>query len=332
MLPSRVANRVASHLHGRVEYRCAGYYPARAGGGGCCCTATVAGPGAATAAASGSLFCVRLSGRHVGFQTAPMTDPTASPGALWTKRMIDASPRIRSLDLSLFDAIPTQTSRADRRALLGLHRAIMNKHGEFAYLEIGSHLGGSIQPYLVDPACLRIYSIDPRPLMQPDDRLRGCVHYPGNSTEQMLDNLRAIDPGATDTKLQCLESDASELDPAIVSIHPMIVFIDGEHTRRAVNSDVDFCLNVIDPRGIIAFHDFSIVYKAIFDVLKRMRNRKFLAYLIEGDVFAIFLDPALPHEDEYLCARYGKHRHYHRWISVRLAASSIRQVLGGFAK
>ena len=97
------------------------------------------------------------------------------------KQMFDASKRIRGLDLSLFDAIPS---------LLGVHRAVMNKHGRFAYLEIGSHLGGSIQPYLLNSASLRIYSIDRRPSSQPDERERDCtVSYPENSTELMLHNL-----------------------------------------------------------------------------------------------------------------------------------------------
>jgi hypothetical protein len=93
------------------------------------------------------------------------------------EKVIDASHRIRDLDLSLFDNIPTQTTKADQRALLGVQRAVMTKHEQFTYLEIGSHLGGSIQPYLVNPTCKHIYSIDPRPLSQPDDREKGYVHH-----------------------------------------------------------------------------------------------------------------------------------------------------------
>jgi hypothetical protein len=83
--------------------------------------------------------------------------------------MTDTAHRIRDLDLSLFDHILTQTSKGDRRALLGVQRAVMRRHGQFAYLEIGPHLGGSIQPYLLNPTCTHIYSIDSRPLLQPDD-------------------------------------------------------------------------------------------------------------------------------------------------------------------
>jgi hypothetical protein len=190
--------------------------------------------------------------------------------------MFDASKRIRGLDLSLFDAIPTQTTEADRRALLGVHRAVMNKHGRFAYLEIGSHLGGSIQPYLLNSACLRIYSIDPRPSSQPDERERDCtVSYPENSTERMLDNLGKLDQEAV-SKVECFSMDACKVDVTAITIRPMIAFIDGEHTRSAANSDVDFCLGVIAQNGVIVFHDFPIVYKAVFDTLRRLRNRRLL--------------------------------------------------------
>jgi hypothetical protein len=245
--------------------------------------------------------------------------------------MFDASQRIRSLDLSLFDAIPTQTTEADRRALLGVHRTVMNKHGRFAYLEIGSHLGGSIQPYLLNSACLRIYSIDPRPFSQPDDRKKDCaVNYPENSTERMLDNLGELNQEAL-SKVDCFSMDASEVNVTAITIRPIIAFIDGEHTRSAVNSDVEFCLRVIAQNGVIIFHDFQIVYKAVFDTLRRLRNREILAYLIEGSVFAVFFNPALVHEDEYLRARYMDHRHDHRRYAAsrqwgRITPEPIKQI------
>jgi Methyltransferase domain len=101
----------------------------------------------------------------------------------------------------------------------------------------------------------------------------------------------------------------------------MIAFIDGEHTRNAVNSDFDFCLRIVAPNGVIVFHDFGFIYKAIFDALNKLRQRDCVAYLIEGDVFGIFLDPVLVREDEYLHARYKEHRHYHRWVAARREVS-----------
>jgi hypothetical protein len=235
--------------------------------------------------------------------------------------MTDASSRIRDLDLSIFDHILTETSNEDRRALLGVQRAVMLKYGQFAYLEIGSHLGGSIQPYLLKPACTHIYSIDSRPLLQPDDRSKDYfAHYPDNSTLRMLEYLRSLDPDAVD-KIKCFETDARHLKVTDIGIRPMIAFIDGEHTRSAVNLDFDFCMKVIVSSGVIIFHDFRIIYKAIFDALHKLRRKDCVGYLIDGDVFGIFLNPNLAFEDEYLHARYKENRHYHRWFAAKRAVS-----------
>src|SRR5947208_3078561 len=100
--------------------------------------------------------------------------------------------KLSLLDVSLFDTIPSQTNVNERRGLLALQKAVGEKLGSYVYLEIGSHLGGSIQPHLVDARCRKIFSIDNRPVQQPDDRGVPC-DYPDNSTARMLDLLRRID-------------------------------------------------------------------------------------------------------------------------------------------
>ena len=58
--------------------------------------------------------------------------------------------RVETLDLSLFGRILSQTTDDDRRSLLAVQRAVAKAHRTYTYLEIGSHMGGSIQPHLVD--------------------------------------------------------------------------------------------------------------------------------------------------------------------------------------
>ena len=48
---------------------------------------------------------------------------------------MDIRQRINALDLSLFDAIDTQLTDADRRSLLALHVAWREVYGSFDYLE-----------------------------------------------------------------------------------------------------------------------------------------------------------------------------------------------------
>lgn len=71
--------------------------------------------------------------------------------------------RIDRLDLSLFDAVETQSCDGDQLAWLAIQRSLRSVGG-YTYLEIGSHLGGSLQQHVVDPKCNWIVSIDRRPV------------------------------------------------------------------------------------------------------------------------------------------------------------------------
>jgi len=210
--------------------------------------------------------------------------------------------RIDNLDASLFDAIPSQTSIDTRRSLLAVHRATARRHGEVSYLEIGSHLGGSLQPYLLDPRCRAIFSIDPRPAAQKDDRAPGFVAaYEENSTARMLDLLRKLAPEEV-AKVRCFESDAALVDPALVSPPPQVAFIDGEHTRRAVLSDFAFVRRVLADGGTVVFDDFSIVYPAVLEICAGLRRqrRRFLPVRLLGRAFALFFEPDLVRADPFL--------------------------------
>jgi len=71
---------------------------------------------------------------------------------------------ISTLDINLFNEISSETSPADKFSLLAIQNALRQRKRSYVYLEIGSHLGGTIQPHLMDPQCQKIYSIDKRPL------------------------------------------------------------------------------------------------------------------------------------------------------------------------
>lgn len=219
--------------------------------------------------------------------------------------------RIEELSVDLFDGIPSQTSLADRRSLLAVQRATARRNPEYAYLEIGSHLGGSIQPYLLDPRCSAIYSIDARPPEQPDDRSPGfIVRYPENSTERMLGNLRALDPARVSI-VRCFDSDSSAVDPARIAPPPHIALIDGEHTVTAVLTDSAFCRKVLAPGGTILFDDFPIVYPAVLEITRALKKegRRFVAARLDGKVFALFFDEAAMEADPFLsrCRRRSRH-------------------------
>ncbi|MCZ6635619.1 MAG: tetratricopeptide repeat protein [bacterium] len=201
----------------------------------------------------------------------------------------DFETRINTMDLSLFDAVLSGTGEEDRRALLGLQKVVRDLWSDYTYLEIGSHLGGSLQTYLMDPRCLQIYSIDKRPDAQPDERGMSFP-YPHNSTDRMLTLLRDVAPDQMD-KIVCFDADASEIDPGEIQDAPKLCFVDGEHTNRAVVSDFEFCVQVCDPNALIVFHDANIVaggIQTILDTLQKQGIRHTAAH-IGGVVFAIGL-------------------------------------------
>lgn len=200
--------------------------------------------------------------------------------------------RIERLDLALFDAIASQTTRGCRLAMLTAQRAVRNRYGSYVYLEIGSHLGGSIQTHLLDPRCRRIYSVDSRPPAQPDDRGQ-VFEYENNSTQRMLDKLRAIDSAAVDDKVVCFECDASQLDPAQIDPPPHLFLIDGEHTRRAVLSDFTVCHRLAGEEALVLFHDRGVIEPAIRQILKQLRRQgvRHRGAPMAGAVYAIGIGP-----------------------------------------
>jgi len=194
------------------------------------------------------------------------------------------------LDTGLFDHIFSQTTLNDKRALLALQTANRERtSGGFVYLEIGSHLGGSLQPIVVDPACREIYSIDPRPSVWADERGLDatCID---NSAARMLELLRKI-PGAEVSKIKTFDADTESIDPGVITSQPDYCFIDGEHTDAAVVRDARFCLKVVNPNGCIAFHDSNIVYRGIDSFLKELSasGKAFRPYVLPDSIFVIEL-------------------------------------------
>src|SRR5215213_10018907 len=112
---------------------------------------------------------------------------------------------IAALDLKLFEKIDSQSTEHDKQSMLALQNAVRQMRPGYKYLEIGSYLGGSIQPHLLDDKCAHIYSLDKRPLKQPD--ARGFDYtYLNNSTERMLEKLREVAADKMD-KITTLDGD-----------------------------------------------------------------------------------------------------------------------------
>lgn len=199
---------------------------------------------------------------------------------------IDIERKFEKLDLSLFDSIESQTSKLDKISLLAI-QAALRKKGNYCYLEIGSHLGGTIQPYLVDPVCTDIISIDKRTVYIPDERGNDII-YEDNSTERMLNNLSRI-PNGEIKKMFCIDSDSESIDRNLIKARPTICFIDGEHTNKAVIKDFNLCFDLIKNKGVIVFHDVRVVYGGIRKIMTQLKNKgiEFSSYYLPSSVFVM---------------------------------------------
>jgi hypothetical protein len=197
---------------------------------------------------------------------------------------------VRSLDDRLFGYVPTETSHPDRLSLLALYNAVHDAYGDFAYLEIGSHLGGSLQVLLADPRCTAITSIDPRPEFVPDSE-RDPIPYPENSTERMLKYLDFV-PGGDLTKLRTLEASTEDLTADDVVGDPRLCFVDGEHTVEAAIRDGRFCRAAIGDQGVIVFHDRNLVRPAIDTLVAELGELPHESYPLPNGLAVVSLGEA----------------------------------------
>jgi Methyltransferase domain len=236
--------------------------------------------------------------------------------------------RLNHHDLDLFNHIHSESKPGDKVSWLALQRATRMSSQPYVYLEIGSHLGGSIQPHLLDTKCRKIYSIDKRPVEMPDDRgIR--LHYEKNSTSRMLANLTEVDSTQV-SKIICFDMDAKEIDPKLVSDPPHLCFIDGEHTKSAALSDFKFCLSVCAPEAIISFHDDRIIAPALAEIVQHLRRQgiPYEALKLRGSTFAIVLRrPSMLHgfmADIAVDGHAAIHRMRVRLLAKRIVPSSLR--------
>jgi hypothetical protein len=205
---------------------------------------------------------------------------------------------LNDLDLKLFEKVESLLTQNDKKSLLACQKGVRELLPEYTYLEIGSYMGGSLQPYVQDTHCRRIYSVDKRPPIAPDvsgfDR-----KYKNNTTETMLNNLREVSVEGTE-KVICLEGDVNDIDPGRVEEKPQLCFVDGEHTDEAAMRDFKFCLEVMADNGAVMFHDSAIIYNALWDIIDIVKQKgiKFRAYNIADYVFVLELGDFPLHQSE----------------------------------
>ena len=197
--------------------------------------------------------------------------------------------KLAKLNVARFQWIESQTSELDRLGLLSVQEALCSTVGRYRYLEVGSHLGGSLQPHVSDARCVSIASIDSRPLEQPDERWAENYRYDGNSTARMLEQL-ALVPGADLGKIQTFEATAQNLPSASIPFGVHFAFIDGEHTNVAVVRDFQSVRQFLSETSVMVFHDCFVTPRAFRKIRRRLfwdRESHAFLYFPESNLVAI---------------------------------------------
>lgn len=178
------------------------------------------------------------------------------------------------LDISVFREL-SQSSENDRRSLLRIKAVVRARKPGYRYVEIGSFLGGTLLPHLLDPACASLLSIDKRPQgPQPDARgeVWAEAHtYEGVSTALMLQFLEQYVSAEQLVKLATIDADAATVTLDAIGVCDLAL-IDGEHTDAAVLSDVTSLLPALAEDAVIAFHDVDLVKGGIDAAMAGLRD------------------------------------------------------------
>ena len=172
--------------------------------------------------------------------------------------------------------ISSQTSNNDKKIILKIINFLKkNKKKKFKYLEIGSFLGGSLTPYLLENSCELIVSIDKRNQKQDDERSEEWS-YERVSEAHMIKKLK--EHNLKIDKLRTFNGDVKDFK---TKMKFDLVFIDGIHTDINTFSDFLITHNKVNKDSIIMFHDSSIIFKSISMINLLLKNRKYKFKLIK---------------------------------------------------
>jgi Methyltransferase domain len=165
--------------------------------------------------------------------------------------------------------IASQTSDCDKLFLLAGIDFVRARLAHYRYIEIGSFLGGSLPPFLMDSACLSVLSVDERGRLLSDER--GAKYdYSMISQQHMVSNLSKANLDIRkltmhDGPIDTFPRGGGKFD---------LAFVDVEHTDRACIRDFVWLYPMMNVDSIIIFHDSTILYRALAIIKEIMRERE----------------------------------------------------------
>jgi len=198
----------------------------------------------------------------------------------------------------------------DQATLLKL-RQIVQAIEPCVYLEVGSELGRSLQPALLDPKCVAVHSVDLRPASTPDERGRTWEY--GVTAAQMIAELSKTVPLDQLVKLHTYDMDTA-MFAARHNVHPNLVFLDAEHTNAAVFQDVLNLADLMPDDFIFAGHDSNLIFDALLNIKAMLTwsgvsvHLAYLPDVVFAFAFGKYIEPVkkLPHWDPVEYVRYAR--------------------------
>ena len=191
------------------------------------------------------------------------------------------------LDTSIF-AVPSQSSQGDLKSFLVAQHIVRTRLDKYTYLEIGSHLGGTLVPHLMDEACRLVYSVDKRPVSQLDER-GVFFDYAGNSIDRMIDTLKRAIPESALLKLITIDSDISDVADIDLRCKADLILIDAEHTNAAVFRDFINSLKFMNASFVAVFHDANLLVDGLGNIEQFFAYQRmpFRSYFLPDYVFVV---------------------------------------------
>ncbi len=176
---------------------------------------------------------------------------------------------MKKKEIEKFFPIPSQTSLVDKAVILKINKLMNLRTKNFIYIEIGSYLGGSLTPFLINENCKRVISVDKRNQIIDDERNEKWS-YKKISEKLMIKGLK--EKKLDISKLKSFNGDISEYRP---KENYDLAFIDGIHTDKNTFSDFLYILDKINKHCIILFHDSVVIFKALLLIKEFLKKKNY---------------------------------------------------------
>tara|TARA_Y100000768_G_C23894385_1_gene641793 strand:+ start:281 stop:1069 length:789 start_codon:yes stop_codon:yes gene_type:complete len=190
-------------------------------------------------------------------------------------------------EIKRYFPVSSQTSDADKLILLKIIKFVKKIKKNFNYIEIGSFLGGSLTPFLMETSCKSIVSIDKRNQKQDDERNEEWS-YENINEKDMINGLKKH--GLNTSKLKTFNGDIKNFK---TKKKFDLSFIDGIHTDINTFSDFLNVLNLSTRDSIVLFHDSSIIFKSIGMINLLLLNQNYRFKLVKfknSEISGIFFE------------------------------------------